>query len=312
MRILIPGISGAIGRRLAMRLHGQGHVVAGIDLRPWHDVPHGIHVHQADLRKRSAEDVFRKFRPEVVVHMATVTSFVVGAGEERYRINLGGTRAVFDHCHQYGVEHAIFLGRHTFYGAGPDSPLYHTEDEPPQELAHYPELADLVAADLFAATALWRFPEFTTTVLRNCYTLGDSGTGTLAMFLRGRVVPLLLGFDPLFQLMHEEDAVSAIVLTIEKRIRGIYNVAGPPPLPLSLVAKGAGRKILPLPEFVIKRILGRGGLPNLPVGALSHIKYPIVVDSSAFKKATGFEYAFDENTTLQAFAQAFPVKHSAR
>ena len=69
-------------------------------------------------------------------------------GEERHRINLGGTRVVFEHCRTYGVKHALFVGRHTFYGAAPDSPLYHTEDEPPKELATFPELADLVAACL--------------------------------------------------------------------------------------------------------------------------------------------------------------------
>ena len=88
--------------------------------------------------------------------MATVTSLVV-PGEERYQINLGGTRAVFDYARAYGVEHCVFVGRHTFYGAGPDSPLFHTEDEPPMELNRFPELADLVASDLYAATALWRF-----------------------------------------------------------------------------------------------------------------------------------------------------------
>jgi UDP-glucose 4-epimerase len=306
MRILIPGMSGAIGRRLAIRLLAGGHEVAGIDIRPWPDAPKGIQNHQVDLRKRAAEDVFRKFRPEVVVHLATVTSFVVAQGEERYRINLGGTRAVFEHCHQYGVQHVVFVGRHTYYGAGPDSPLYHTEDEPPQELARYPELADLVSADLFAATALWRFPEFTTTVLRNCYTLGSSGSGTLAMFLRGRVVPLVLGYDPLFQFMHEEDAAHAIVLAIERRVRGIFNVAGPTPLPLSNVAHLAERRILPLPEVLLARLLGRAGLPRLPPGALAHIKYPIVIDGSAFMNATGFHHQFDEVATLQAFAQAFP------
>lgn len=308
MRILIPGMSGAIGRRLAVRLLAAGHEVAGIDIRPWPDMPRGIQSHQVDLRKRAAEDIFRKLRPEVVVHLATVTSFVVAKGEERYRINLGGTRAVFEHCHQYGVQHVVFVGRHTYYGAGPDSPLYHTEDEPPQELARYPELADLVSADLFAATALWRYPEFTTTILRNCYTLGASGTGTLAMFLRGRVVPMVLGYDPLFQFMHEEDAAHAIVLAIERRIRGIFNVAGPPPLPLSDVARLADRSLLPLPEFLLARMLGRAGLPRLPPGALAHIKYPIVVDGTAFLNATGFHHQFDEVATLQAFAQAFPAR----
>ena len=307
MRILIPGMSGGIGRRLAVRLAAQGHEVAGIDVRPWPDIPSAIQLFRVDIRKRAAEDIFRKLRPQAVVHLATVTSFVVAGDPERYRINLGGTRAVFDHCHNYGVEHAVFVGRHTYYGAGPDAPLYHTEDEPPQELAHYPELGDLVAADLYAATALWRFPEFTTTVLRCCYTLGASGSGTLAMFLRGRAVPLVLGFDPLFQFIHEEDMASAIALTLEKRVRGIFNVAGPPPLPLSLVAKEAGRRVLPLPEFLLRNMLGRAGLPKLPPGALSHIKFPIVVDSSAFRAATGFQHEFSELATLHAFAQAYPV-----
>jgi UDP-glucose 4-epimerase len=306
MRVLIPGISGGVGRLLARRLHARGHEVAGIDVRPWSDRPDGIEIHALDIRKRAAEDVFRKFRPQVVVHLATVTSFVV-RGTERYRINLGGTRAVFEHCHRYGVEHAIFVGRHTYYGAGPDAPLYHTEDEPPQELAHYPELADLVAADLFAATALWRYPEFTTTVLRVCYTLGPSGNGTLAMFLRGRVVPLVLGFDPLFQFIHEDDAAAAIVSTIEKRPRGIYNVAGPRALPLSVVAKETGRGVLPLPEPILRLLLGRAGLPRLPPGALAHIKFPIVVEDKPFRDATGFRPQFDENATLHAFAEAFPA-----
>ena len=31
-----------------------------------------------------------------------------------------------------------------------------------------------VAADLFAGSALWRYPDMTTTVLRMCYTLGPA------------------------------------------------------------------------------------------------------------------------------------------
>ena len=46
--------------------------------------------------------------------------------------------------------------------------------------------------------------------------------------------------------------------------------------------------------------LGRGGLPKLPPGALAHIKYPIVVDNSALKKATGFEFQYDELQTVRA------------
>jgi UDP-glucose 4-epimerase len=304
VRVLIPGASGAIARKVALRLRDEGAEVVGIDRRPWPDAP--IEFHEVDVRKRAAEDVFRRARPQAVVHMATVTSLAV-PGEERYQINLGGTRAVFEYARAYGVEHCIFVGRHTFYGAGPDSPLFHGEDDPPLELNRFPELADLVAADLFAATALWRFPELATTVLRLCYTLGPTGHGTLASFLRGKRVPTVMGYDPLFQFLHEDDVVRAIVLTLSKRPRGVFNVAGPQPLPLSRVAHEAGRSVLPVPEFIMSGLLGRFGLPNLPAGALNHLKYPVVVDARHFRTATGFEHAFDEMMTIKAFRDAFPV-----
>lgn len=305
MKVLIPGIAGGVARKLARRLLEQGHEVAGIDVRPWRDAPPDVELHPVDLRKRGAEEVFRRFRPDAVVHMATVTSLMV-RGDERYRINLGGTRAVFDHCQAHGVRHVIFVGRHTFYGAGPDAPLYHKEDEPPQGLEAYPELADLVAADLYAATALCRIPNLATAVLRVCYTLGPSGAGTLASFLRGRRVPMLMGFDPLFQFIHEDDVVTAIVLALEKQVQGIFNVAGPPPLPLSVIAHVAGRSTLPLPEILFSRALGRAGLPWLPAGARVHVKYPIVVDDAAFRAATGFRHRHSEGETVRAFADVFP------
>jgi UDP-glucose 4-epimerase len=303
MRVLIPGIAGAIGKLVALRLKEDGHEVIGIDRRPWPDAP--VEMHDVDIRKRAAEDVFRKRRPEAVVHMATVTSLVM-PGEERYRINLGGTRAVFDHCRAYGVQHAIFVGRHTYYGSAPDSPLFHTEDEPPMALQTFPELADLVAADLYAGTALWRFPELATTVLRLVYSLGPTGHGTLGTFLRGRRVPTLLGFDPLFQFMHEQDHVNAIRLALEKRPRGVFNVSGPQPVPLSVIIRQTGRRALPLPEALVSLAIGRFGLPKLPKGALEHIKYPVIVDGSAFK-AVGFEHKHDDAETMREFRDAFPV-----
>src|SRR5258706_10098945 len=240
------------------------------------------------------------------MQMATVSALSPEGSEERYRINLGGTRAVFEHCATYGVEQVVFVGRHTYYGAGPDAPLYHTESEPPTELGAYPELADLVAADLYASNALWRLPKIATSVLRVCYTLGPSGHGTLAGFLRGRFVPMVMGFDPLFHFLHEDDAAEAIALALEKKLRGVFNVAGPPPLPLSVIAKEAGRRVMPLPELVLAMLTGRAGLPRLSRGALAHVKYPIVVDAAPFRAATGFAARFDELTTIQTFPDAFP------
>ncbi len=305
MKVLIPGISGTLGQQLATRLVELGHVVEGIDSRPWPGAPNGVTVHLVDLRKRATEDVFRRLRPDAVVHMATV-NHLAERGEERHRINLGGTRAVFEHCKAWGVAHCVFVGRHTYYGASPESPLYHSEDEPPMGLSTFPELADLVASDLYAGSALWRLPELTTTVLRFCYTLGPTGHGTLATFIRGGMVPAVLGFDPLFQFMHESDVVLALVTALEKRPRGVFNVAGPQPIPLSILARETGRRLMPIPEPILGRMLGHFGLPKLSPGALAHIKYAIVVDSSAFRRATGFTHLVDEAQAMFEYRQAFP------
>ncbi len=306
MKIIIVGIAGELGQMVAARLAGLGHEVVGIDQRSVPNALKGLMVHQVDIRKRAAEDVFRRVRPEAALHMATVSLFAA-RDEERYRINLGGTRAVFQHCRSYGVEHCVFVSRHTYYGAAPDAPLYHSEDEPPSGLSHFPELTDLVSADLFAGSALWRFPELTTTVMRICYTLGSTGRGTLAQFLRGPIVPALLGFDPLFQLMHERDVVSAICAALDQRPRGVFNVTGPQPVPLSVLIRETGRRRIAVPELVLNVLLGRFGLPRLPKGAMDHIKYPIVMDGAAFREAAGFAHEVDEVATMAEFRGAFPV-----
>lgn len=303
MRVLVTGISGAIGRKVASLLQERGHTVFGIDRRPWVDAPKGIDVVSVDLRKRAADDVFRTRRPECVIHLATITHFQASL-EERYRVNLGGTRSVFENAHKHGVQQAVFVGRHTFYGAASDAPLYHVESDPPLAMSTFPELADLVAADLYAASALWRYPAMATSVLRTVYTLGPSLTGTLATYLRPRRVPTVLGFDPLYQFMHEDDCARAIADVVGRPLRGVFNVAGPQPVPISSLLKLAGRTHVPLPEPIFVRMLGRFGFPQLPPGAVNHIKFPVVVDDSAFRAATGFTHAYDEQTTVGAWRWA--------
>ena len=115
MRVLIAGAAGAIARKLALRLAGEGHQVIGVDRRPWQDVPvtlpaielPAIELFAVDIRKRAAEEVFRHSRPEVVVHMATVTSLVMPGVSVPLQINLGGTRAVFEHSRAYGGRRTV-------------------------------------------------------------------------------------------------------------------------------------------------------------------------------------------------------------
>ena len=307
MKILVTGNASPIGKRFVEILLGRGHVVIGLDRRGfWHSekFPEDKFKHyQCDVRKRAAEDVFRKEKPKGVIHLATV-SHLQHLKERGQRMNLGVTQKIVEFSHRYGVKTLAFVGRHTFYGAEPDSPLYHKEIEPPSMSSGLPALSDLVAADLYAGSALWRYPKIATSVLRICYTLGESKSGTLASFLKGPKVPTFLGYDPLFQIIHEEDAMNAVATAVEKNLRGVYNVAGPPPSPLSVVIRETGRERVTLPKALMGIAMGTFGLSKLPRGAWDHIRFPVLIDDSEFKKATGFEYKFDEAMILNQFKKS--------
>ncbi|MEE2829262.1 MAG: NAD-dependent epimerase/dehydratase family protein [Myxococcota bacterium] len=302
MKVAISGIAGALARKVALQLLEDGHEVLGIDRRPWPGAPEEIQVFRADIRKRPAEEVFRTERPEAFIHMATVTHLSASPGL-RARVNLGGTRSLFEHCAGYGVKQALFISRHTVYGAAPDTALYRSEAEPPLAATTFPELADLVAADLFAGSALWRWPKLQTAVLRMVYTLGPSVRGPLANLLEAERVPTVLGFDPLFQFIHEDDAAAAIARAVGSKLRGVFNVTGPRPIALNMICRETGSQAVPIPEPLFRHFPGRFGFPRLPAGAGEHLKYPVVVSGDLFREETGFEHRFSGPETLEAFAE---------
>jgi UDP-glucose 4-epimerase len=302
MRILITGVSGYLARLVAQQLCANQHEVVGIDHRPWFDCPAEIRLEKLDIRKRPTADLFRQFRPQVVIHMATET-YVSATTEERYRLNLNGTQSIWSYCEQFKVKQAIFIGRHTVYGAAADAPLYRKETEPLLAGTTFPTLADLVSADLYAGQALWRIPKLKTSVLRIAYALGPMGRGTLANYLGEDRVPMVLGFDPLFQCIHTEDAATAIVAAVDAKLAGIYNVAGPDPIPLSCLIKGVNKQPVPIPERLLPMCLGKFGLSRLPRASLSHLKYPIVIDDRQFREKTGFKFRYQVEQIMGTFKE---------
>jgi UDP-glucose 4-epimerase len=104
--------------------------------------------------------------------------------------------------------------------------------------------------------------------------------------------------------MHEHDAASAVASAMEHKLRGVFNVAGPNPVPLTLLCKTTGKPAIPMPEPLFDFVVGRAGFSQLPRGAINHVKYPIVVDSRPFWEATGFKPCYDEMTTMESFRWA--------
>ena len=96
MRILVTGVSGFVGRRLACYLAAEGHCVTGTYIRdePWLE---GIETREADLLDLELlSDVVRACRPEAVVHLGGLSH--VGESWERpaeyFQVNVLGTRNV--------------------------------------------------------------------------------------------------------------------------------------------------------------------------------------------------------------------------
>jgi len=75
------------------------------------------------------------------------------------------------------------------------------------------------------------------------------------------------------------------------------------------VASGVARRgrlflLGSVPASLFRMGVGRLGLPHLPSGAIDHLKYPIVVDSHPFQRATDYKYQHDERETIDAFREA--------
>jgi UDP-glucose 4-epimerase len=202
----------------------------------------------------------------------------------------------------------VVMRSHTFlYGAYPTNPNYLTEAHPLRARRAEPFFADKIAAE---ADAL-RFSDQTrgriVTVLRTAPVLGPNVRSYLTQYLGRRVVPTILGFDPLWQFLHEADAVAAFKLALDRDAPGVFNVVGDGVLPLSTVVKLAGRVAVPVPRSVAKALVGALWLTQVaeaPPSMLDYLQYLCVADGERAKRELGFSPAYTTRESLLDFASA--------
>ncbi len=85
--------------------------------------------------------------------------------------------------------------------------------------------------------------------------------------------------------------------------RGIFNVAGPEPLPLSHGSKILGRPTLPVPYSIADardNACGRFRLTSFPAPELDHIRYVCMVDDRRARDDLGYMPAHDAEETVRA------------
>lgn len=291
-KILITGAAGGQGRLVAQSAAAAGFEVCGVDREPMASLENGLQarVYVVDLMRRKFEDVIRHERPDAVVHLAFVRHFRTDL-VTRHKVNVAGTRLLLDYCAEYGVRQLVVASSAYAYGALPENPSYLHEDAPLNVSRTYPEIRDIAEVDTLSTAFLWQHPEVRTAILRPVNTLGDSVHSTIGGYLRQRYVPTILGFDPMMQFLHEEDLARAILLSVERKLRGVFNVAGPSAVPLHVAIEQSGGTQLPLPEIalrpLIRRLFGLGLYP-VPPGAIDFIKFPCTVSDEQFRAATGF------------------------
>ena len=283
--LLITGVCGGVGRVLLRQLLETTDLhIIGMDKRNWVlDRPERFEFRQADLRRSSAEDVFRTVRPWGLVHLAFVSDQTVPR-DKRHVVNVQGTQRVLEWCARYGVQKVVMMSRAAVYGARPDNPSLITEDMPLKLGAAYVELADLVEFDHLCRSWMWEHRETELVLLRPVHIVGPNiREGMLYQYLR------------------------AIQLGLEKPARGIYNVPGPGTLPLHVVLERLGRRTLPVPHPLLSladRWLFRAGFSKLPAHAIDFVRYSCVVDGARIAHDLGYEPSMSLQQTLDAVPDA--------
>jgi UDP-glucose 4-epimerase len=163
-------------------------------------------------------------------------------------------------------------------------------------------MRDLVEIDHMASSFFWKAREVETVILRPVHILGAVKNAP-SNYLRLSVIPTLLGFDPMVQIIHERDVAEAIACALRPGARGIFNLAGPGEVPLSVVLRELGKPTVPVPHPLAKpiwRAAWRLGLNSFPVDEFDFIRYVCMVDATRASRELGFRARHSLRETIHA------------
>jgi UDP-glucose 4-epimerase len=286
--VLITGICGRLGKQLARVLH-RDRAVVGVDRRPFLDKPKDIEHAQVDIRRKKLKDVFRPGDIQAVVHLGVMHDPRASA-VEHHSWNVAGFTKLLEYVSQFRVPKLVVLSSANVYGPQPSNPQFLTEEAPLLGGQNFSDIRDLVEVDMLAQSFFWKLPETETVILRPVHILGTVHNAP-SNFLRLNPIVTVMGFDPMVQVVHQSDVVRAIELALMPGIRGIYNVAGPEPLPLSRYIKILGRQRIGVPYSIARLVMRRMWslrLTTFPAPELDHIRYICMVDDRRARQVLGF------------------------
>lgn len=303
----VTGAKTFLGRNLIRHLQDRGERVIALDIRKPEELPEGVTFYRLDLTLPTADallaDLLRSERVTDLVHLAFL-------GKPSHDLSLAhelvviGTMHVLHAARAAQVQHLVLRSSTMVYGAHPDNPNYLGEEHPLRGVQGYAWVQDQVEAEKLAEEQI-RKGSLPIAILRFAPILGPTIQNLHTRIFASPVVLSLLGFDPLCQFIHEQDALRALILTLDKPFSGPLNIVGRGVLPLSTLIYLAGRVNLPLPKSlarVLVQSFWSARVSPYPPEHLEYLHYLCVADGERAEKTLGFVPQYHVREIFEAFA----------
>jgi len=308
-RILITGLSTYWGGRLAQALEADPSVEAiiGVD----NEEP-SVELERTEYVKVGTQHallrrVVEAAEIDTVVDTRLVVDSATTSSRKAHENNVMGTMNVLAACAWEGssVRKVVFKSSTHFYGSEQDDPAFFSEIMGRPHPPRTPIERDILEAEASVAEFADKSPEVDVTILRFANVLGPGVDTSHIDLFSLPAVPMILGFDPRYQFVHENDVVHALEHATQRELPGVYNVAADGVLALTEVAGLLGKHYAPILPFwgtaIAATVARRLGV-NIPPEMLAQLRFGRGVDNRRYK-AAGFEYGYTSREAVLALAE---------
>ena len=308
-KVVVTGGAGPLGTRFIRALAArETHDIVVFDLVPSADAPADVRHRFLDLNLPHADGTVFKLlkeeRPDAVVHLAQIRS---PSHQSTYvhELNAIGSLHVLAAAGEARVSRVILGSTTLVYGARGDNPNFLTEEHPLRPDPQDRFVRDFVEAESHARTHVRRHPEARIAVLRFVPFMSADVRDYRAKALAMPLAVSLMGYDPLLQALHTDDAVQAILLALDNRdAAGVFNIAPEGVVPVSTARLLFGSLAVPVPHGLAYALyeaaweLGVGLFPGIHA---HYLRYLCVADNRKARKVLGFA---PRRTTLEVMLEA--------
>ena len=229
-------------------------------------------------------------RLDTLFHLAFVNGRV-HSGALAHELEIIGTLHVLAAAGGGELPRLVVPSLTALYGPSPDAPAFVREGQALRGAAGSRFLNDKVEVERQVLAFATAHPATRVLVLRFAPALGPVSNNPLTRLLRNRVVPTLLGYDPLWQVLHEQDAAHALHLALRADVEGVFNVVGDGVVPLSRLVRLTGGRALPLPRPLLSATISAlegAGVSAVPHALLDFLRFSWLADGGRATAELGF------------------------